>query len=210
MGCALKTPKYLFFDLGNVLINFDHAQAVDQIAALTGVSHQVVRQIVFDSGLQGRYERGLLDTASYHREFCQLASCRADLQEFVLAASSIFWVNRSVVPLIAMLRAAHVPMGILSNTCDAHWSYIQNQQYNLMGFFSHHILSFQEGVAKPEVHIYQRAADSVGLPPDEIFFVDDRPDNVRGAHAAGLDAVQFQSAGALAAELAYRQVKINY
>ena len=46
---------FVFFDLGNVLVNFDHQIAVQKLAALSGRSPDEVRQAVFDSDLQNRF-----------------------------------------------------------------------------------------------------------------------------------------------------------
>ena len=70
-------------------------------------------------------------------------------------------------------------------------------------------LSFRLHAAKPERAIYEAAARLAGAPPAEIFFVDDRVDNVDGALAAGFDAVQFTSAPDLRAQLARRGAPIR-
>jgi FMN phosphatase YigB (HAD superfamily) len=44
--------KFIYFDLGNVLISFDHSRAFQQIAELTGISAELAEQILFNSGLQ--------------------------------------------------------------------------------------------------------------------------------------------------------------
>ena len=44
----------------------------------------------------------------------------------------------------------------------------------------------------------------VGLAPEEVFFTDDRLDNVEGARKVGFDAVQFVGVEALREELRAR------
>ena len=48
------------------------------------------------------------------------------------------------------------------------------------------------GSAKPKRAIYDHAAADLGVPPAEIAFVDDRPENVEGALAAGWTAHLWQ------------------
>ena len=64
--------------------------------------------------------------------------------------------------------------------------------------------------AKPEPAIFQAAAKLAGVPPNEIFFVDDTLGHVEGAKAAGIDAVQYTSTPALVAELRARGVAFNH
>ena len=35
-----RTPRFLYFDLGNVLLHFDHVLAARQMAAIAGVAHE--------------------------------------------------------------------------------------------------------------------------------------------------------------------------
>ena len=55
---TLAHIEFIYFDLGNVLISFDHSRACQQIAELTGISPRRAEQILFDSGVQNQYERG--------------------------------------------------------------------------------------------------------------------------------------------------------
>jgi putative hydrolase of the HAD superfamily len=57
------------------------------------------------------------------------------------------------------------------------------------------------GLRKPEPAIYRRALDILGRPPERILFIDDRPENVAGAVAAGLKAIRFEGAESLRREL---------
>ena len=51
----------VFFDLGMVLVHFQHETAVTQLAEFAGRSADLVRQIAFDSGLEDRFETGTRD-----------------------------------------------------------------------------------------------------------------------------------------------------
>ena len=48
------------------------------------------------------------------------------------------------------------------------------------------------GAAKPEAAFYAAACEAAGVQPDEILFVDDRPENVVGALDAGIGAIRYQ------------------
>jgi putative hydrolase of the HAD superfamily len=77
-------------------------------------------------------------------------------------------------------------------------------------FFDVTILSFEVGAMKPDPRIYDEAARRAGVRPAEIFFTDDRQENVTAACEAGFDAVQFEETRQLAAELRRRGVRWNY
>jgi putative hydrolase of the HAD superfamily len=200
-------PQFFYFDLGNVLLYFDHLRAARQMAEVAGLTEAEVWATVFDSDLEIRYERGDLDCQGFYREFCERTGARPDFEQLRLAAAAIFDVNESIVPLVRSLHRAEKPLGILSNTCAAHWDYCLDGRYAfLCECFTVHALSYKLGAMKPDPAIYVRAAELAGVPPQCIFFTDDRPENVAGALAAGYDAVLFEGAEKLREALEQRGV----
>lgn len=63
------------------------------------------------------------------------------------------------------------------------------------------IYSHEEGLAKPNPRIFQLAAERLGVAPNEIIFLDDRPENVAAARECGLQAVLFTSTAQAIAEI---------
>jgi len=205
------TPKFIYFDLGNVLLNFSHELACRQMAEVSGTSPDVVRRVLFESGLDERYDTGQITTAEFCEAFCRETNTRPDLASLKLAAGAIFEVNVPVKPIVTQLLAAGHRLGILSNTCEVHWDYLSNGRYSLIpDAFEAVVLSYEVGALKPHEAIYRRAAELAGVAPSEIFFVDDRPENVAGAQAVGFDAVPYTTASQLAADLRRRGVTFNY
>jgi HAD superfamily hydrolase (TIGR01509 family) len=127
------------------------------------------------------------------------------------AASDIFGLNASMVPIVAHLHAARYRLGVLSNTNEAHWSFVSQGRYAVIQcFFEVHALSFQMRVMKPDPRIYLEAAKLAGMDPESIFFTDDRAENVAAARGAGFDAVLFENARQLSAELRARGIRWNF
>ena len=60
--------------------------------------------------------------------------------------------------------------------------------------FETQIWSCEHGVIKPDAAIYRRCLDALGCEPQRALFFDDRPRNVEGARAVGMDAHVFESA----------------
>ena len=63
------TPEFLYFDLGNVLLFFDHDRGCRQVGELTGLPAEKVRQVVFENDLTHRYERGENSSREFYDEF---------------------------------------------------------------------------------------------------------------------------------------------
>jgi HAD superfamily hydrolase (TIGR01509 family) len=47
-------------------------------------------------------------------------------------------------------------------------------------------------MSKPDPRIYQLACDRLGVRPEQVVFLDDRPDFVEAALEAGITAILFQ------------------
>jgi HAD superfamily hydrolase (TIGR01509 family) len=207
---------FLYFDLGNVLLYFDHEIAWRQMAAVaspTGkqITADTVRHVVAHSGLEDEYEAGKLTTAEFYERFCRETGTHADMGELMRAASDIFWPNVSIKPVIGALLHARHRLGLLSNTNEAHWKFVSQGRYGLVpGGFEVLALSFQIGAIKPDPRIFARAAELASVPRGEIFYTDDRAEHVAAARQAGFDAVVYTSTPQLVAELRRRGVAFNY
>ncbi|MBN2217188.1 MAG: HAD family phosphatase [Pirellulales bacterium] len=204
------TPKFLYFDLGRVLLNFSVERMTCQMGLAAGVPADTVHQAVFGGDLHWRYEAGRLTSAQFHEEFCLATGTRPDRAALEEAANDIFEINLPMLPLVAGLRAARHPMGLLSNICESHWAYCHGRYRFLRDLFDVTALSYEIREAKPDRAIFEAAAQLAGHDPNEIFFVDDVAGHVEGAKAAGFDAVVFQSAPQVAAELRRRNIHFNY
>lgn len=203
----LATPQFFYFDLGNVLLNFDHEIACRQMAECAGISQQQVREIVFESDLEWRYERGDVTTRQFYDEFCRQSHTQPDFEALKHAAASIFELNSSIEPVVTALKRAGHRLGILSNTNETHWEYISDGRFAVVSEpFEIYALSYEMRAMKPEATIYPAAAEMAGHQPEEIFFVDDRQENVAAACQAGFDAVQYVTTESLVDQLQDRGV----
>ena len=202
--------KFIYFDLGKVLIDFSTERMLNQVGAAAGIAPERVRDIFFNDGLMLEHETGRLDGRGLHEEFCRITGKRPDYDAMADAATDIFTLITSMLPIVTQLGQTGCPLGILSNTGETHWEHCYSHYRVIAEGFSVHALSYRIGEVKPNAAIYHAAAELAGHDPENIFFVDDRPEHVAGARAAGFDTVQFTTAAALADELRQRGVRFNY
>jgi putative hydrolase of the HAD superfamily len=92
-------------------------------------------------------------------------------------------------------------MGALNNESRELNEY-RFKTFGLRECFDVALTSCYVGLRKPDLAMYQRAIDIVGRPPERILFIDDRPENVAGARAAGLTTIRFTDEAGLRDELA--------
>lgn len=203
--------RFVYFDMGNVLLYFDHRQAARQMAEVAGVLPDRVWDAVFASDLNTRYDAGQLSTDEFFEEFCRLTGSRPPRAELERAASAIFRVNVSIRPIIGHLSGAGYRVGLVSNTCPLHWEYVSRGRHRLLPeLFDVVVLSYELRLLKPQPEFYAAATDRAGVRPEEIFFVDDLEENVVGARAFGWQAERYTTTAKLAADLRARGVVLSY
>jgi FMN phosphatase YigB (HAD superfamily) len=57
------------------------------------------------------------------------------------------------------------------------------------------VYSHEEGIAKPDRRIYERTWQRLGVPPEEMIFLDDAEPNVLAARGCGIHAILFRETG---------------
>jgi len=203
------TPKFFYFDLGKVLVDFSSERMFRQMGDAAGIEPRQV-QTVLAAGLQLDYETGRLDSRAAYEIFCRQTSTRPEYEVFSRACNDIFTPIENMLPVVAQLYQAGYRLGILSNTCEGHWNHCLRRYTMLRSFFSIHVLSFKIGAVKPDAAIFRKAAELADCQPEDIFYTDDIPGHVAGARSVGLDAVVYTSTEDLVKELRKRRVEFNY
>ena len=219
----MKKRRFLFFDLGEVLVEFDHDLMCQQLANLAETELVLVRDLILgrneakasdggnigDDGLMGAIDVGDLSQEQCYERFCEATNASPSLNEFLHAAGAIFSLRADMMPVVTQLVAAKQPIGILSNTCQPHWDYVCSQYVLFPDLFDVIVLSYEVRAAKPSRVIYETAAEMAGFAPEDIFFVDDRIENVEGARAVGFEAVQFRDPQQFLADLRKHDFTFN-
>jgi glucose-1-phosphatase len=199
----MASSRFMYFDLGNVLVTFDHEIAVTQLAALAAVDAQTIRSTIFHSDLQTRFETGLITGDEYTAEINACLGTRLEKPTVMEAVSAIFQPNTAILAALGKLKEAKIPIGILSNTCDAHWHWLLARGWPMLDrdWFQTIILSYEVKSMKPDAGIYEASERQAQCSGAHIFFTDDRADNIFAAAQRGWQTYQFGNVDELCAEL---------
>jgi len=218
--------EFIYFDLGRVLLDFDHQRGCRQMAEVAGVTAEQVSQALFgvdavqggssthSGGLQRRFELGEIDREEFYELFCQAIACQGDCPPPELAAleragCDIFRLNAEMLPVVNGLQRTGYSLGLLSNTCESHWDHCRAMFPVLERSFEKVVLSFEEKSMKPDREIYLAAIETAGVAAEQILFIDDRVDNVQGARFVSIEAIQYVDALQLAANLRTLGVRLS-
>ncbi len=131
------------------------------------------------------------------RTCTELAHAHPDQAELIWA-----WSRRSeemisgpidgTVAILSDLKAAGVPCYALTNM-ERETYPLRLERFEFMRWFDGTVVSGFEGVAKPDVAVFELLLDRFGLDPSTTVLIDDSPLNVGAARQAGLQAIEFDS-----------------
>ena len=87
---------------------------------------------------------------------------------------------------------ARYRLGLLSDAMPSTLAFMQRR--GLLALMDAAVISTQVGAIKPDPKMYSAIAEALAAAPQDCLFVDDHAENVQGAVAAGMRAVQMAHA----------------
>lgn len=191
----------VLWDLDDVLCHLDDDKRLEYLAKLTHKTHDELAAALWTSGFEDRSDSGKLTKEEYLKEFGERIGYPLTAKEWCLYRSSGMTPYPDVLQLaqdIAQTRK----VAILTNNGHMLAHHLDHLFPELRPIFGKEIyVSAEFGCRKPSVECYAQACERMGLPPSEVFFTDDRLENILGARRAGLKAEVFSSAAQLRAHL---------
>lgn len=198
--------EVVYLDLGKVLIDFDYAMAGQRILEISPLPLSKIAKILSEPKLLFEFETGKLSAIEYYKIICEALEIQIPLDEFRILWGSMFLPEPLVSEeFLQNLKRKH-RLILLSNTNEIHFEYLV-ERFPILNLIEERLLSYRVGYMKPDPQIFQLAIEKAGKVPEKIFFADDRLENVEGARAAGIQAIQFKSEKQLRRELNDRGVE---
>jgi epoxide hydrolase-like predicted phosphatase len=193
--------RAVIFDLGGVLVRTEDPAPRARLAARLGMSPAELSQIIFDNETARQATVGAITT----QEHWEAVRWKLHLspEEFPVVPVE-FWggdtLDRDLVDYIRALRPRY-KTALLSNAWDD-LRQVLEEYWKIADAFDEIFISAEAGLAKPDPRLYRLALARLQVDPPEAVFVDDFPENVAGALAVGMQAIQFRSPEQALAELA--------
>lgn len=201
----------VIFDLGNVLVSFDHRIAVKRIAKFTDKSPEEIFNLFFDSEITGLFEEGKLSAQDFFLKVKEMLNLKIDFNTFLPIWNEIFFLtdtNRAVYDIAATVKK-RCRIALLSNINVLHFDYLKDK-FPVFDVFDHIITSFEVGQRKPHPLIYKKATDMLEVSSlSRVFYTDDRADLVAEASELGLRGFVFKDAAKLKQDLQSAGVSLN-
>jgi 2-haloacid dehalogenase len=189
--------RAIVFDLGGVLLDWNPRYLYRKLFDGDDAAMERFLNEVCTMEWHHAHDLGV----SPERTATELSKAHPDQQELIWA-----WSRRSeemvagpidgTVAILADLKAAGVPCYALTNM-ERETYPLRLERFQFMRWFDGAVVSGFEGVAKPDPAIFKLLLDRFDLEPSETVLVDDSPVNVRAARTAGINAIEFETAGRL-------------
>jgi putative hydrolase of the HAD superfamily len=184
----------VIFDYGRVLSHSPSGDEIAAFAALVGVPDPPFWQLYSDT--RDEYDCGRHDCHQHWQRFAKAAgiSLSADHIARIVDFENRLWLreNSHALELAREIRSLGMRTAILSNMPPDLLQGLRNS-FGWLDEFDQQIWSCEHGIIKPDAAIYKLCLERLGCEPERTLFFDDRPRNVDGARAVGMDAHVFES-----------------
>lgn len=182
-------PKIFLFDIGNVLMDFDLQILLDRLARDSG---QPLRALsAQDVEMYCAAETGRISDQEYIDYLNAAYGLNWSIADYIQIWEEMFSVNPVGRSLFLGALERELPVYTLSNIAQHHMDAIEQVEPGFFQGATGLFLSYQMGVRKPHPDIYKQALAQLGVDGEQCLFIDDMPENVAAARAAGIQAYQF-------------------
>jgi putative hydrolase of the HAD superfamily len=191
--------KWVVFDLGKVVLK--DTEAFGKLAELLAAAQDDVTDAYFTHRHDyDRHSNPALYWGAMAEQLGLVAPNEQLLAELV-QVDDMGWsvTDPETLTLMTDLTAAGYSLAVLSNAPSSMGRLIESQEWATG--FRHLVFSGDLGVMKPDAEIYHELLRRLEAEPAEVAFLDDRPDNVAGAIAAGISGLLFTGAAQARADL---------
>ncbi|MFC2187837.1 HAD family hydrolase [Fulvivirgaceae bacterium LMO-SS25] len=183
----------LIFDLGGVIIDIDPAGCFKRFQQnAISLDHPAWQQGL-DYPLFKDYEMGLLSNSFFLDELRSIMNNYqiSDQQLIELWNTMLIDISMEKLNLFERLRENY-KLVLLSNTNYLHMKGFNSilkektQRDDFAHWFDEIYFSFQMGVRKPSLEIYQMVLEREQSNANELYFLDDNAENIRAANSLGI------------------------
>ena len=202
---AAPAPRGLLFDIGRVIVRVDINRALGALVVSAGLSPEQIWEAIQADPRWRDWQEGRIAPRDWHQHLARRFGFPLSFNEFCAVWNSSLAGETILGDDLFAQLAARYRLGLLSNTDPIHVAHLE-ANFGFVRHFPARVYSCTAGTTKPDPAIYRRAISELGLPPDQILYVDDEPKYTEAGRQAGIQAIVFTGAGPLLAELRHRGI----
>lgn len=110
-------------------------------------------------------------------------------KRIAIQADCFCHLHEEILPMLSKIKESGVKIGLISNCFSEEAELIRTSE--LFPYFDAPCLSYEEGIIKPDLDIFHRCMDRLGVKAEECLYVGDGGSNeLEAARSLGMQAVQ--------------------
>jgi len=190
----IESIKNIIFDLGNVIINIDPELSVKAMSQLGFSDFNQSYSLLNQSHLFDSLEKGLINPEQFHKEINSQLKVEVSNKTIDMAwGAMLLDFPKARIELLQKLSKKY-RLFLLSNTNIIHYHQYNNDLIDMFGFdlnslFEKAYYSFEVGMRKPDVEIFEYVLNESNLNPFETVFIDDLDKNIDVAGRMGFNTI---------------------
>lgn len=188
---------YVLFDLDGVYLSNGTHAGVERIANYFNLDREKTKQMLKSTpaspGLLLRL--GEITYATFLDQFCsslEISPNEDNKKTITDAWFGAYEYRPAMQELVVELRKNGYRTGILTNNFPERITHAEDK-FHFKKYFDHVFVSSELCVRKPDSLCYQKVLNTLKLSPDNVFFTDDKKENVSAAKQLGITAVVFEN-----------------
>jgi len=180
------------FDMDNVLYDYHWRQRMESLTDITGIDfHELRRRWWHDEG-EWNAEAGIPDTGAEYLRLVNEAFGSNIAREVWVSLRKEAMVFRPDVIGAVEFAKQHGQVTLLTNNGMLIGEHLADIAPHLVPVFGEHMFATAHyGARKPNTLVYERVLERYRATGSETFFVDDTPENLRGANELGITTQWF-------------------
>jgi putative hydrolase of the HAD superfamily len=191
--------KAIFFDLGGVLVTDVFTVLDPFFSRKAHTLAEKVKDIRKTYWLD--YELGRMTGHEFMQKVLADLGFGLEPERAMQIACAMIKLDKDVFKVMKKLKeSGKYRIGVISNN-SKEWSVYSKENLGIGAYCDSWIVSCDLGIKKPDKEIYLKAAESLGLMPEECLFIDNKQRNIDGAAVVGMKGIHFKDAKQLVEEL---------
>ena len=196
--------RLVIFDMDGVLDRYRLDERLERLAAATGKSAEAIHAAIWKSGFEDAADGGKFSADEYLAGFAARISAPLSRPDWIAARRAAMHPNRDVLLLAERLKR-RAAIAVLTNNGFLVKDAFDELFPELPPLFGEKLhVAAEFGAKKPDPEVYRRLVARHGVAPANAMMIDDKPENVEGAQAAGLAAYRFTGVDGLRREFQAR------
>lgn len=197
-----KKIKAIVFDLGKVLIDFNHLIAAKRISCFTDKKPEEIYGLFFSSNITELFEEGKISPEDFFRRVQVMLNLKASYEIFLPIWNEIFILSEENIRVYNIAKALRkkYKVALLSNINVLHLEYLK-KNFHIFEAFDQIFASCELGFIKPNPLIYKKVLKELRIVPDEVFYTDDREDLIAEAAKLGINSFVYRGTEQLKKDL---------